>query len=68
MVSKRIDNWHRKISLKKQGTFNNDQDFIEIEHSPSRFESLSSSSRNSNSSKAEFCSEFSKDNSPLNNI
>lgn len=39
-----------------------------MDHSPSRFDSLSSSSKNSNLSKAELCSIFSNNNSPLNNV
>jgi len=41
----KIDKWHTKMSLKKQGSFNEDNEFFEIGNSPSRFESSSSSER-----------------------
>ena len=36
--SERIEKWHSKMQLQKKGTFVNDQDFVEIGNSPSRFE------------------------------
>ncbi|CDW90807.1 protein kinase domain containing protein [Stylonychia lemnae] len=36
-VSKKIDSWHQQMSLKKQGTFKDDEDFITLGNSPSRF-------------------------------
>lgn len=36
-VSKKIEVWHGTMSLKKQGTFNDDEDFFEIGNSPSKF-------------------------------
>ncbi len=38
-----IDEWHKRMSLVKQGTFIFDKDFEEVEHSPSRFNSSVSS-------------------------
>ena len=37
--SKKIDVWHDKMTLKKQGTFDNDTDFISMGNSPSKFQS-----------------------------
>jgi hypothetical protein len=36
-ISKKIDSWHKRMSIKKQGTFMEDADFIGLAHSPSRF-------------------------------
>ena len=37
-VAAKIDKWHQRMSLKKQGSFHEDADFIEIGGSPSRFD------------------------------
>lgn len=37
-VSRKIDQWHNEMSIKKQGSFKQDCDFVEIGNSPSRFD------------------------------
>ena len=37
-MATKIDQWHQVMSLKKQGSFHEDADFIEIGGSPSRFD------------------------------
>jgi hypothetical protein len=43
LVTKKIELWHTNLSLKKQGSFNEDKEFIELGNSPSNFTSSSSS-------------------------
>lgn len=42
-VSRKIDKWHERTSVPdmKKGTFENDGDYVEIDNSPSKFESSS---------------------------
>lgn len=42
LVARKIEKWHARMSLKKQGSFNEDRDFIEIGNSPSKFDGESS--------------------------
>jgi hypothetical protein len=48
-VSNKIDKWHKKISLKKIGTFSEDSDFLAFQKSPSKFVSSGETTPNSNS-------------------
>jgi len=47
--SKKIDDWYLDLSLKKKGTFKNDEEFEDVPKSPSRF----NSSLEDNSSESE---------------
>lgn len=38
--SKRIDRWHDEQSKLNSGVFEEDRDFVELDHSPSRFSNL----------------------------
>jgi len=38
-VSFKIDKWHKRMSIKKTGIFMEDKDFLQLDHSPSRFAS-----------------------------
>lgn len=40
-VTSKIERWHQKMKLKKQGSFHEDCDFIEMGDSPNRFDSSS---------------------------
>jgi len=44
IVTTKIDDWHQSVSKKKKGKFENDDDFFEIEASPTKFHSRCSSS------------------------
>ena len=41
-VSRKIDKWHSRMSLKKEHSFNNDNDFVFMNESPSNFSDNSS--------------------------
>jgi soluble cytochrome b562 len=36
-VSNKIEDWHKKIIEKKDGKFTNDDDFVEMQQSPTKF-------------------------------
>ncbi len=38
-VTNKIEKWHERVSLQRQGSFHNDEEFVEIGNSPSHFDS-----------------------------
>mmetsp|Transcript_34856 Transcript_34856/g.53520 ORF Transcript_34856/g.53520 Transcript_34856/m.53520 type:complete len:92 (-) Transcript_34856:1136-1411(-) len=45
-IARKIDRWHKKISLVKQGSFAFDEDFVMTSQSPDTFDNNSSSDDN----------------------